>query len=163
MAVVVTATAIAASACGTGHPSKATTATTSASSPLISDHWEPPVVAGPPSTPKFCTLLVADYDHLGTSTRAANLKVRQHVVGDYVGFTPTVIAAAPPAIAAPAAAYLGGITRILTLLNSAGLNGAKTPQGSIGQVLLDPQFKAAGPPVTAFAQQNCHYDISGLG
>ncbi len=163
MAVVVTATAVAASACGAGHPSKGTTATTSASSPLTSDRWKPPVVPGPPSTPKFCTLLVADYDHLGTSARAVNLKVRQQIVGDFVTFTPTVIGAAPPSIAAPAAAYLGGITRILTLLNTAGLNGAKTPQGSIGQVLLAPQFKAAGPPVTAFAQQHCRYDISGAG
>lgn len=161
--MVVTVTAVAASACGGSHPTNATTATTSASSPLTSDHWKPPVVPGPPSTTKFCTLLVADYDHLATSDRAPELKVRQQIVGDFTRFTPTVIAAAPPEIAAPAAAYLGGITRILTLLNSADLNGARTPQGSIGQVLVDPSFKAAGPPVTTFAQQNCHYDISGVG
>lgn len=160
---MVTTTAFAASGCGSSHPPGASTATTSASSPLTSDHWKPPVVPGPPGTSKFCTLLVADYDHLGTSTRATNLRVRQQIVGDFTRFTPTVIAAAPPSIAAPASAYLGGITKILNLLNAAGLDAAKAPPGSIGAVLLDPQFKAAGAPVTDFAQQNCHYDISGVG
>ncbi|MDQ6837517.1 MAG: hypothetical protein M3137_04030, partial [Actinomycetota bacterium] len=159
MVVGITVIAFAASACGSEHHPRASTPTTSAASPLASDPWKPPVVAGPPSTAKFCTLLVADYDHLGTNPRAANLKVRQQIIGDFISFTPTVIAAAPTPIAAAAATYLGGITQILTILNAAGLNAAKTPQGSIGMILLDPQVSAASTQVLSFAQQNCHYNI----
>ncbi|MDQ2728138.1 MAG: hypothetical protein M3Y91_09825 [Actinomycetota bacterium] len=149
-------------ACGGGHRStKAPASTTSAPAVVATDTWKPPDVPGPPSTAKFCTLLVAQYQHIKTNTIAVSLKVRQQIVADYVRFTPTVVAAAPPEIAPAAATYLQGTAKILSLLNAAGLNAAKTPPGSIGTVLLDPQYNAASTRAVAFAQQNCHYDIGG--
>lgn len=126
-----------------------------------SDDWTPPVVSGPPSTAKFCTLLVADYTHLKTNAIAVTMQVRQEIIGDYVRFTPTVIAAAPPQIAPAAALYLQSIAKVLGVLNSVGLNPAKAPPGQIGSVLTDPSVQAASVQVLDFSQQNCHYDITG--
>ena len=149
-------------ACGGNHSSKASTSATSTPTVVTADRWKPPVVAGPPSTAKFCTLLVAQYQHVQTNALAVTLKIRQQIVADYVRFTPTVIAAAPPEISPAATTYLQGIAKILSLLNAADMDAAKTPRGSIGTILLDPQFNAASTQAIAFAQQNCHYDIGGV-
>ncbi|MGI8752578.1 MAG: hypothetical protein ACR2MN_09760 [Acidimicrobiales bacterium] len=163
VAVVTMVVVLAMTACGSSHDAKKSTPTTAAVTSVTSDRWKPPQVPGPASTAKFCALLVAQYDHIGTNTRAANLKVRQQIVADYVRFTPTVIDAAPPQIAPAATTYLQSVAKILGLLNSAGLDPAKTPRGSIGAILLDPQVAAASAQVLSFSEQYCHYDIAGNG
>lgn len=128
---------------------------------VAADHWVPPTVPGPPSTAKFCTLLVADYMHIQTNAIATTMKVRQQIVGDYVRFTPTVVGAAPPPIAAPATLYLSSIAKLLGILNKVGLDASKAPPGQVGAILLDPQVRAAGTQVFAYSKQYCHYDITG--
>jgi hypothetical protein len=157
-ALVLATTAV--GGCGGGTTTKATASTTTARV-LTADRWRPPVIPGPPSKEKFCALLIAQYQHIQTNTIAANLKVRQQIVGDYVRFTPTVIAAAPPDIAPAATTYLQDTAKILSLLNAAGLDSAKTPRGSIGTILLDPRYTSATTQTLAYSQQNCHFDIGG--
>lgn len=128
---------------------------------MHADNWHPPTVSGPPSTANFCTLLVATYQHIKTNTIATTLAVRRQIIGDYIDFTPKVIAEAPPSIAPAASTYLQGITSVLRDLNQARLNTAKAPQAQIGAVLTDPQVQAASIQVLAFSNQNCHYDITG--
>jgi hypothetical protein len=149
------------SACGGSHETQARPRTSVPVTAVRVDTWKPPVVRGPPSTEKFCTLLVADYTHLKTNVIAANMKIRQQIIGDYIRYTPTVIAAAPPTITVAATLYLSSIAEVLSILNSVGLNAARAPPGQIGTVLTDPAVQAASTQVLGFSQQYCHYNIAG--
>jgi len=128
---------------------------------VVADTWSPPVVAGPPSTATFCTLLVATYAHIGTLPRAASLRVRQDIVSDYVRLTPHVVAAAPPQIAEAAKLYLTTVATVLTLVNRVGLDASRLPKGQLSELLLDPRVRAAGDAVVNFSQQDCRYTIGG--
>lgn len=145
-------------ACG-GHASPRSTGPTTTL--LTADTWALPAVSGPPSTANFCTLLVATYRHLGQLPQAANNKVRQAIVGDYITAAPTVSAAGPPQIASSARLYLSSVAQILGDLNRVGLDARKLPTGQLGPLLLDPKIKAAGNAVIDFSQKHCHYTIGG--
>jgi hypothetical protein len=152
------ATIVGLAGCGAGHAAKAAGPTTTL---ITTDSWVPPAVSGPPSTAGFCTLLVATYRHVGELPQAANLKVRQQIVADYITTAPKVIAAAPPLIAPAAQLYLSGVSRILADLNQVGLDSNKLPAGQLGPLLLDPKIKDAGNRVITFSLANCHYTIGG--
>lgn len=143
-------------ACGGGVTSHA-----SRSSSVGADTWTPPAISGPPSTAKFCTLLVAGYQHLGQIPNAVSNKVRQDIVADFIAVVPKVIAAAPAEIAGPAAIYLRSVAQILSDLDRVGLNAQKLAPGQLSPLLLDPTIKAAGTKVIAYSQANCHYTIGG--
>lgn len=149
------------SACGAHQPPSGTGRAKPPVTAVRSDVWHPPTVSGPPSTANFCTLLVAAYQHIKTNVIAVNLGVRQQIVRDYIGFTPKVVAAAPPQIAPAASVYLPAIARVLGDLSAVGLDAAKTPPGQIGAIITDPNVQAASAQVLAFSQQYCHYDIAG--
>jgi hypothetical protein len=152
------ALAIALSACGGSHaPRRAAGEATAA---LRRDIWNPPQAFGPPSTAKFCKLLVYQYEHLGELPFAASLKIKEQIVGDYISFTPTVIAAAPPQIAPAAKTYLDSVAEILADLRRVGLQAAKLPRGTLGPLLLAPAIRSAAQQVLDFSQQQCHYTIS---
>jgi hypothetical protein len=151
--------AVVASAAGCGggahHAADASPSTT-----LVTvDHWSPPVVVGPPSSANFCTLLVANYQHLNSLADAPKLRVRQQIVTDYVAFTPKVIASAPGSIQAAASVYLGSIATVLRQLNSVGLDSAKLHSGDVAALLLNPKVRVAGDSVLAYSADDCHYDI----
>lgn len=126
---------------------------------IESDTWTLPVITGGPSDANFCTLLVSLYQHMAKLPYAANLHVRELFVTDYVNASPTVEAAAPPALAAAAKEYLGTVAATLAALGKVGLNNHKLGPGSLGPGLLDPQFAAASQQILAFSQQTCHYSI----
>lgn len=142
--------------CGGGHSSADSGPTTTL---LTADRWTPPAATGPPSTAKFCTLLVADYQHLASLAAAPKLKVRQEIITDYVDFAPTVIAFAPPTIAVAAKLYLDSIATVLRNLNAVGLDAQKLRTGAGISLLLDPNVRTAGDAVLNFSAQYCHYDI----
>jgi hypothetical protein len=152
------AVAITLTACG-GHAAARSTGPTTTL--ITADNWTLPATTGPPSTANFCTLLVATYSHEGQLPQAANNKVRQSIVADYVTAAPGVIAAAPPSIAPAAKLYLHTVAQILADLNRVGLNAQKLPKGQLGPLLLDPKIKAAGTSVVNFSQRYCHYTIGG--
>lgn len=123
----------------------------------------PPPAAAAPSTAAFCALLVADYKHLATNVDTTSLPARERILEDYVAFTPTVVAAAPPAISAAASTYLGGMARAVGALAAAGLDVRKAPKSDIGAVLFDPSMQAAGRDVAAFSDRYCRYDLAAGG
>ena len=159
---IIGALTLAAVAATTGCSSHAKSSAPTTSTTLITaDAWSPPAVSGPPSTGTFCTLLVAAYKHIGTLPLAANLKVKQDIVRDYVGFEPRVVAQAPPSIKADANVYLGAVASTLAALNQVGLDASKLKPGQIGVDLLSPQVEAASTVVLSFSRSSCHYAIGG--
>jgi hypothetical protein len=118
-------------------------------------------LAGPPSRTAFCTGLTALYQHAALVPDATNLRVQQQIVADFVGFEPSVVAAAPAEIAPAAKLYLGRVAGVLAALNRVSLNAAKLQPGALIPYLFDPTVKAAGTKVVAFAATDCHYTIGG--
>lgn len=145
------------SACGGHHAAGSGGPTTTL---VTSDRWAPPTTDGTASVANFCTLIVADYQHLAELSAAANLKVREQIVSDAVRFAPRVISAAPSNIASPAARYLGSMAQVLGALDAAGLNAANLKSGAAG-LLFDPKVQSAGNQVIAYTAQHCHYQIGG--
>ena len=148
------ALALAAGACSGGHPRSSGPTTTL----LTRDRWTPPALTGGPSTQNFCTAVVAVYRHMA-QLPSATTSVKEQILGDYVSEAPTMVAEAPPAVAADARLYIPGVAVILGDLQNAGLNGKKITDSRIAELLLDPKVKAAGSNVIAFVQANCNYTI----
>lgn len=153
------AIAVVVAGCGS-HPAgrRASTPTTTL---IAEDTWHLPPVSGPPSQQGFCTLLVAAYTHVGKLPEAANLHVREQMVGDFVGSAPAIIASAPPPIASQAKVYLTAVSQILQAFEHAGLDSSKLPKGELAPLLLDPRIKAAGNQVLDYSETECHYTIGG--
>jgi hypothetical protein len=128
---------------------------------ITQDVWHLPPNSGLASTENFCTLLVSTYRHIGDLPHAANVRVREAIVEDYVDAAPTIIAAAPSSIASQAKVYISAVAQILAAFERVGLNGNKLPKGQLGPLLLDPQIKEAGNQVLAYSQSECHYTIGG--
>lgn len=141
--------------CASSHPPRRF----GASNGVTRDIWDPPRLSGPPSAAKFCKLLVYQYEHIAELPRAANPNVRRAIVRDYVSFTPTVVAAAPPRIAGAASTYLDAVAKLLAELNGVDLNAARLPKGELGPLLLSPSVRSASQQVLSFADQRCHYAI----
>jgi hypothetical protein len=131
--------------------------------PVTSDDWKPPSTAGSPSTGTFCRLMVANYKHVQDSAIATTSKVKAQIVEDFVHFTPTVVAAAPPDISGAAHTYLGGIANVLQILATHDFDAAKAPPGAIGNIIFDPQVTAAEGQLRTWALQHCNYDITSEG
>jgi hypothetical protein len=145
------------SSCGAAAHHTATDPTTTV---VATDHWNPPSTAGPPSASKFCALLVADYEHIAQLDVPPSLVVRKEIAHDFVSFTPSVIAAAPPTIASAAKTYLTAIAQTVEELRAADLNPQKLPKGALGQLIV-PSIQSAGDQVISFSNQSCHYSIGG--
>lgn len=123
------------------------------------DTWVAPAVVGPPSTHNFCSLLVAMYEHEAQIPEAANTKVKEQIVQDYIDTVPKVLAETPPALATSAPLYLHSVAQILSQLEQAGLNPTKVRGGNVAGVLLDPAVRTAGNQVLAYSSEFCHYNI----
>jgi hypothetical protein len=141
---------------GTGHRTAGPTTTL-----VTSDKWHPPSVAPVPSTTGYCTAVVAIYRHVADLPHAATQKVRQEIVADYLSEVPTMIAAAPQAIASDSKLYFSSVAEILADLQRAGLDPKKLSDPNLRQVLLDPAVKASGDRVITFVKVNCNYTIGG--
>lgn len=120
--------------------------------------WPPALAPGPASTARFCSALVDQYRHLQTTAATDTRAGRIALLDDYVAFTPTVVAAAPPAVASAAQLYLTSIAKVLHAYVQAGLDMAKVPV-QVGSLLTNAQVSAAGKQVLAFSSQQCHYTI----
>lgn len=155
MLAAVAVAVLAASCSAGGHP-RSTGPTTTL---LTADRWSPPALTGGPSTQNFCAVVVAVYMHMAQLPFAATTKVKEQILGDYVSTAPTMVAAAPPPVAADAKVYIPGVAVILGDLRDAGLNGKKITDPRVADLLLDPRVKAAGRNVISFVQDNCHYSI----
>jgi hypothetical protein len=140
--------------CSGSSAAKRTTGTTL----ITADDWSVPPVSGPPSAANFCTLLIAGYQHLGTNPRAANLRVREQIVGDFVNLEPRLVAEAPAAIKADATRYLGAVAETLAALNKVGLDSGKLRPGQL-PALLTRQMQQAATGVTSYSERYCHYTI----
>lgn len=118
-------------------------------------------MSGPPSAQSFCTVLTAMYKHEAELPLAADDKVKEQIIRDYVSTVPEALAAAPAAIAAPARLYLGSVSQLLSELSATGLDPKKVKPGGLTELLLDPRIKAAGNQVLAYSATQCHYVIGG--
>lgn len=142
--------------CGGGHRPRSTGPTTTL---LTVDNWNPPALTGGPSSQTFCTAVVATYKHMEQLPFAANDKIREQFLGNYVSEAPAMVASAPEEIAPDARLYIESVAEILGDLQRAGLNGKKISDPQLAQLLLDPKVKAAGTRVITFVQDTCHYTI----
>ena len=129
--------------------------------PITADTWKPPAVTGGASSQNFCSLLVATYEHEAQIPMAANNKVKEEMLQDYVSTVPAIVSDAPPAISHAAGVYLPSVAKLLSDLIRVGLDSQKLKGGNLASLLLDPRIKSAGNQVLAYSQSQCHYNISG--
>lgn len=144
------------SGCSNNHASKR-----SGPSLITADNWTAPVVTGGASPQNFCTLLVAMYEHEAQIPLAANNKIKEQMLQDYVNTTPRTVSEAPPTVARAAGIYLPSVAKLLADLIRVGLDSQKLRGGNLASLLLDPRIKSAGNEVLAYSRSQCHYNISG--
>ena len=124
------------------------------------DRWTPPALSGPASQANFCLALTSIYRHMAELSRAADPHVATQIVSDYVGYEPTVVAAAPTDVRQAAATYLGAVASYLAGLARAGLNLAHLPPSALAG-LRSPSTQPAASEVLGYSRSQCGYVIGG--
>jgi hypothetical protein len=126
----------------------------------IDYQWPPPAtaLAGPPSTAKFCGLLIDDYEHLKTSQQTHGTTGEERILDDYVAFATTLEKAAPASISPAVARYVGAVADLLRDLAAHGLNVLALPASDLSP-LKSPPVEAAATSLIAFSTRQCHYDL----
>jgi hypothetical protein len=127
----------------------------------ISYRWPPPagVLAAPPSTSRFCTLLIDDYQHLKTAQVVHGQTAKQRVLQDYVALGPTLEAAAPAPIDDAVRTYVGAVSTFIQALIAHGLDVLSVPSSDLAP-LSTPAVKSAASALTSFSSDECHYDLA---
>jgi hypothetical protein len=123
--------------------------------------WPPPaaVVSGPATTPRFCSLLIDDYQHLKTAQQGGGSATEGHILRDYIGMTPALESSAPPPIGPAVRIYAGAVSGLMQSLLAHGLDLLALPPGDLAP-LSTPTVKTAAAEVASFSQNRCHYDLS---
>lgn len=127
---------------------------------ITTDVWVPPHLSGGPSQANFCTAVTAIYRHEAELPHVASTSVSADILGDYISYTPTVIAAAPPTIASSAATYMRAVADYLGELLTAKLNMRNLAAGALSP-LVGTNVSTAYADLHQYVQANCHYTIGG--
>jgi hypothetical protein len=113
---------------------------------------------GPPSTAKFCRLLIDDYQHLKTAQQTTGTAAREQIITSYITFAPTLEAAAPSAIAGPVTRYEKALSPFLSALVAHNLNILLLPRATVTS-LNAPAVQASAGVLISFSTNECHYDL----
>lgn len=149
-------------ACTSGHHSALPPASTTSLPPgaVETDVWVPPDLSGGASETNFCAAITAIYRHEGELPHVASPTVSSAILGDYISYAPTVIAAAPPDIRPSAATYIDAVSSYLRELVAAKLNMGNLHSGALSP-LAGTGVSTAYANLHNYVQTDCHYTIGG--
>ena len=121
------------------------------------------MASGPPSTPRFCALLIDDFEHLKSLQAAKPNQPLPKLIQLQESFDPGLQAAAPPSIAAAVESWLGYGTKLDALLAQHGYDILAVPPNAL-KTISTGQSNAAAEAVSSFSSASCDFQIiSGEG
>ena len=125
--------------------------------PVHRSAWQLPAASGGPSVTNFCSLFAAEVEHLRALGNRPSAQAFVQALYDLAAEAPSIAAAAPPEIAPAANVYFSDMALTYKVLVDAQTHQPGPDFGDLKKTVSG-QNPQVPNQVTAFAQENCHFD-----